>query len=183
MTLDDIKARCFIDDEGHWIWKGANNEGKYPHVWAPDYSKDGAPMCTQTGRRAVWHLKTKQPIQKGWRVYGTCGHTLCLNPKHMACGPVSEWGKHLRDTGIFKNKPKRIAANRAIGQKLAKTTPESIADIMGSDESGLQIAERIDLSPQLISRVRNGKAGICWEPVGGIFSGLLAANETSKRRA
>lgn len=183
MTLDDIKARCHINDDGCWIWKGALSEKKWPRVWAPNHSLPGSPMRSQPGRRAVWNVKTGKAIPDGHRVYGTCDCDLCINPDHGKCGPTSDYGKHISKTGKFKGQPRRIAANRATGRKRSKTPPDVIQEILGSDDAGIVLAAKLGLTPQRISRVKNGRAGICWQPVGGLFSGLMAANETSKRRA
>lgn len=175
MKLEDIKERCYINDEGCWVWKGAISEGKWPRIWAPDHTKPGSPMKTQTGRRAVWHIKSGVAIPTGYRVYGDCECDQCLNPAHMKCGPTSEYGEHIKETGKFRGSVKRITANRATGQKRSKISPGQIAVILGSYETGKDISARMNVSRQLISRYRTGKGGLCWEPVGGMFSQLMAA--------
>lgn len=132
-------------------------------------------MKTQTGRRAVWHIKSGVAIPAGYRVYGDCECDQCLNPAHMKCGPTSEYGEHIKETGKFKGSVKRITANRATGQKRSKISPGQIAAILGSYETGKDISARMNVSRQLISRYRTGKGGLCWEPVGGMFSQLMAA--------
>lgn len=175
MTLDDIKARCHINDDGCWVWKGAISDGKWPRVWAPDHSKPGSPMRSQPGRRAVWNVKTGRPIPNGWRVYGTCECDRCLNPAHLKCGPTEELGQHIQKTGKFKGQAKRIAANRATGKARAKTTPEMLAEIVSSTEPGTELSRRLNISRQIISRARNGKSGMCWQPIGGMFSQLMGS--------
>lgn len=157
MTLDDIKGRCFIDEAGCWLWRGALTEGKWPRVHAPDHTKPGSPKMTQTGRRAVWHVVTGKPIPKGWRVYGTCGCDACLNPAHMECGTTAKVGQHSVRTGRFKNSPARIAANRKSGRSRALLTPEQIAEIQESAEFNRVWAERLGVSTQTISRARLGR--------------------------
>lgn len=173
MTLDDIKARCHINDDGCWVWKGALSEKKWPRVWAPDHSKPGSPMRSQPGRRAVWNVKTGKPIPEGHRVYGTCECDQCLNPAHSKCGPTADLGKHIQATGKYKGSAKRIAANRATGRTRAKTTPEMLAEIRSSDLPGTVLSEELKVSRQIISKARKGTSGLCWEPLGGMFSQLM----------
>lgn len=156
MTLDDIKARCFIDDQGCWLWRGAMTDGKWPRIHGPDHTKPGSPMGTQTGRRAVWHLKTGQPIPKGWRVYGTCQCDACVNPEHMKCGTTAEMGRFTVKLGRFKNSTARIVANRKTGQKRSRLNLAQLREIQQSSEFNRVLAEKWGVSHQTISRARRG---------------------------
>lgn len=182
MTLDDIKDRCHIDDDGHWIWKGALSEGKWPRIYAPDHTKEGSPMVTQTGRRAVWHLKTGKPIPAGWRVYGTCREDRCLNPAHSKCGPTADWGAHMTTSGRYTGSIRRRIAGRKTGLKATTLTPETYLEAITSNEMAKTLAERLGVLPQTISKARNGRL-VCFESAGGLFSGLIAANDGTRRRA
>ena len=66
-TLEEIRQRCVITDDGHWLWKGATRPDGRPNIWAPDYTRGG--MATQCGTRAVWHCSTEKAIPEGWRAY------------------------------------------------------------------------------------------------------------------
>lgn len=156
MTLDDIRARCFITEDGCWEWRGALSEGRWPRVHAPDLSKPGAPKTPQPGRRAVWQMVTGEPIPKGHRVFGTCECDTCLNPEHMDCGTTAKMGRFSRKTGRFKCQPTRIAANRMIGRQRADLTAEQVAAIQLSDEPGTVWAKRLGVSRQTVSRARKG---------------------------
>ncbi|MGE0349826.1 hypothetical protein [Hydrogenophaga sp.] len=156
MTLDDIKDRCFITEEGCWEWRGALSDGRWPRVHAPNHSKPGSPKEVQGGRRAVWQIATGKPIPKGWRVFGTCNCETCLNPEHMDSGTTAKVGRFTRRTGRFKCNPARIAANRRLGRNRAALTAEQVAAIQQSDEPGTVWAKRLNVSRQTVSRARNG---------------------------
>lgn len=174
MNLDRIKAACIIDeDTGCWHWTGCLSNGKWPRVYAPNHSKPGSPMEVQTGRRAVWHIVTGKAIPKDHRVHGRCTDPQCLNPEHMRCGPASEWGKHLQRTGIYKGKATRVLANRAIGRARSVLTPELIAEITASHETGEALAARLGLSRQIVSKARRGKAR-AFHALANPFAGLIA---------
>jgi hypothetical protein len=182
VTLDDIKDRCHIDDDGHWIWKGALSDGKWPRIWAPDHTKEGSPMATQTGRRAVWHVSTGKAIPTRWRVFGTCEVDRCLNPAHMKCGTTEAWGAQLQKSGIYAGSIRRQAAARQTGRKRSVLTPETYMEIMGSNETGRALAARLEVSEQTVSKVRNGHL-VCFDAAGGLFTGLMAANDSGRKRA
>lgn len=182
MTLDDIKDRCHIDDDGHWIWKGAVSEGKWPRIWAPDHTKEGSPMESQTGRRAVWHVCTGKAIPTGWRMIGTCEVDSCLNPKHMKCGTTADWGAQVRKSGIHTGSVRHQTASRQTGRKRSVLTPETFQEILSSNETGLALASRLGISAQTVSKARKGQIK-CFEATGGLFTGLMAANDSTRRRA
>lgn len=177
MTLDDVQARCFIDDEGCWVWRGATSDG-LPRVYAPNHRKPGSPKESQVGRRAVWHITTAKPIPDGKRVYGTCQNPLCLNPAHMKCGTTKEVGEFTAKVGRFKNSPRRIAANRLIGRKRSYLNPDQIAEIQSSNETGVALAERLNVGRQTVSKARRGELK-AFESIGSPFAIL----RTQERRA
>lgn len=181
LLLAEVRGRCRIDGEAHWLWSGATSDG-YPRIWAPDYTLHDGAMRTQTGRRAVWHLKTGRAIPSGWRVFGNCGERLCLNPEHAASEAVAKRGAKVAKSGKLKGVIARIVANRATNQRRSKLTPEMVETIRTSTATGEALAAQLGVSRQLISKVRRGKP-ICFDAVGGIFTGLLAANEAIRRRA
>lgn len=170
LTLQDIRDRCRIDD-GHWLWRGASSNG-WPRIWAPDHSKGEGEMSTQTGRRAVWHLKTGKPIAKGWRVFGTCDESLCVNPAHMDCRSVAEEGARVAASGKLKGQIQRIVASRATGRARSNLTPELFQMILVSEKSGVQITRETGVNRTTVSRIRTGQA-LAFQPVGGLFTGLM----------
>ena len=181
LMLADVRGRCHIDDEGHWLWGGATSDG-YPRIWAPEYTLHAGAMRTQTGRRAVYHLKVGKAIPKGWRVFSTCGERLCLNPEHSVCEAVAKRGAKVAASGKLKGVIARIVANRATNQRRSKLTAEMVETIRTSKATGLALAAQLGISHQLISRIRRGRP-TAFDAVGGIFTGLLAANESIRRRA
>jgi len=182
MTLDDIKDRCRIDeDTGCWIWTGAKSGG-WPRIWAPDHTLHAGELRTQTGRRAAWHIKTGKPIPSGWRVFGTCTQRDCCNPAHMVCEPTAKQGAKVAASGRLKGRIARITANRSTGRRRSHIDAEARKSIRDSNERRDVLAARHQCSPQTISRIRAGK-DLAFQPVGGMFSALLAANENNRKAA
>lgn len=171
MTLEDLMGRCRISETGCWLWAGAKSDG-VPRIWAPDHTKHDGEKHTQTGRRAMWHVKTGKAIPNGWRVFGTCGEETCINPDHAVCRPVAEQGAQVARSGKLRGNVRKIAASRATGRKRSSLTPELIAIIHTSPKTGLQLERDLGIDHRTISKVRTGKA-TAFQPVGGMFSGLL----------
>jgi hypothetical protein len=178
-TLKDIEDRCRMVD-GHWLWAGAMSDG-WPRVYAPDYVKGGRQL-SQPGRRAVWHVVHRKPIPDGWRVFGTCDEPTCLNPDHIACEPPAKRGEKVAASGKWKGNIRKIAASRAAGRKRSHLTPEMIEYILSSPKTGKALSEELKIGRTIISNARRGKAR-AFMPVGGLFTGLLAANDSKRRSA
>ncbi|WP_159917907.1 hypothetical protein [Pantoea sp. 18069] len=173
-TIEEIKGRCFITEDGHWLWKGALRPDGRPNIHAPDYTRGDGGMQTQCGTRAVWHCANQKPVPPGYRVIGTCSEKACCNPRHVACVSESEFGERLRKTGAYKGKTTRILANRAIGRKRSVFTPERIAYIQASTKTGIELAAELGISKSSISKARRGQLVVfAGGAAAGMFQGLM----------
>lgn len=168
-TLEDIRQRCVITEDGHWLWKGATRPDGRPNIWAPDFTRGG--MRTQCGTRAVHHCSTGRPIPAGWRCYGVCEEKTCCNPAHIRCTPEEVFGQWLRESGLFKGKTKRILANRSIGRKRSVLSPEQALYIQTSSKTGNELAAELGVSDSTVSKYRRGQSVVV--PAAGMFSGLI----------
>lgn len=181
--IERIKGRCTVDEiTGCWIWKGAtsnSNGGKFrqPRVHSEDYTVDpsGQTKKTQTGNRAAWHAHTGKPIAPGHRVFkaACCTNGLRINPAHLQCGSTAEWGRSVAGKGIWRGVTERINANRLIGRKHAALTPEQVREIHASDDKGIDLADRLGVSAQIVSRARNQHMAYVRQAVGNPWGGLL----------
>lgn len=173
-TLEEIKGRCFIDVDGHWLWRGATFPNGAPKIWAPEYTKTAGGMITQCGYRAVWNITNMKPVPEGMRVFRTCDEAACCNPDHVKCLPVKDYGRQQARKGTLKGQATRILANRAIGRKRAKVTPELMDQILASSKPIRVVAEEIGLSMCTVWRVRTGKFKSMQPTSAGMCAGLLA---------
>lgn len=171
-TLEEIKGRCFITEDGHWLWRGALRPDGRANIYAPNYTS--GKMEVQAGPRAVWHCHTEEPIPPGWRAFGTCEEKACCNPEHTNCTSNADFGAYLSRDGALKGQTNRILANRAINRKRAKLTPEVIAHIQASTLTGLALARELKLSPASVSKARRGQT-VVYQAGGGFFLGLVAS--------
>lgn len=169
-NLEEIRERCVITEDEHWLWRDALRPDGRPNIWAPDYTRGG--MQTQSGPRAVWHCSTGLPISAKWRAYGTCSEPTCCNPAHVRCTSETDFGKWLKRTGAYKNQTRRILANRATSRARTKVTAEIILEIQQSPETGRALSARLGLLPTVVSRARRGEFKAFLPS--GMFSGLGA---------
>lgn len=172
-TIEEIKGRCFITEDGHWLWKGSLRPDGRANIYAPDYTRGKGGMRTQCGTRAVWHCMHRKPVPAGYRVFGTCPEQACCNPSHVRCASEEDFGLWMRKNGNYKGKTNRILANRAIGRKRSVFTPESIAYIQTSDKTGRALARELGVSEQSVSKARRGEIVVFAGAAGGMFSGLI----------
>lgn len=169
-TLEEIKGRCVVTEDGHWLWRGALRSDGRPNIYAPDYRRGGE-MSTQNGYRAVWQCLHQKPVPQGCRVFGTCDEPTCCNPAHIRCASEKDFGQWVRRRGIYKGQTSRILANRAINRARSVVTPEMIAYIQASDKSGRALALELGVSDSVVSKARRG--GYVAHQAGGMFSALF----------
>lgn len=180
-----IKDRCWINPEtGCWEWKGALSGG-WPRVHGKRFNEDGSHHLTpQVGRRTMWQAVHQKAIPNGWRVAGLCGCDTCLNPVHLKAGTSQEVGRQIAMRGALKGSPKRMAASRRLGLKKTKVTPAMYRLVLASDKTGAILSRELGISTTTIGRIRNGglqSVAALANPMHGLFSGLVAANQERKR--
>lgn len=170
-TLNDIKDRCVIDEDTDcWSFKGAFSRDGQPRVWFWDYNKER--MVAMPGRRAVWFAVNQKPLPNGWRVYGVCDCVGCLNPAHSKAGPAKAWGQHMSKSGKYKGSLARLLANRKTGAARSVLTPQTLQEILSSNETGTSLARRLGISQQTVSKARRGHL-IALTPISSPFTGLM----------
>lgn len=170
-TLSEVRDRCYIDEDGCWIWRGGVGMGR-PRIYAPDYTMNAGCMSTQIGRRAVHHILTGKPIPEGVQIFGRCRKPMCLNPDCAGQGTKAQQGRLVRKEGWLKGDVQRRIKNRQTARQRSVLTPELIAEIQASKETGVALSARLQIGRGVISKARRGEL-VCFQPVGGIFSGLM----------
>lgn len=170
-TLDDVMGLCYVDEDGHWLWRGSTRGGGRANIYGPDFT-NGREMRTQHGPRAVWHIANQRPIPAGHRVFLMCDEPTCCNPQHIKCLSEAAYAAHVKRTGARRGQTARILANRANNRRRAALTPEQVLYVMTSDKLGTELARELGVSNSTISSYRLGQK-VCVQPAGGIFMGLM----------
>ena len=117
-TLEDLKDRCFVDeDTGCWLWRAALSAGQ-PKIWVPPGVLSEAGSVMPAGR-AAWLLAGKE-ARSDQVVYRTCGCQECVAPEHGEACTRRAMGRHVSESGRWKNNPARVIANAKNRTGLAK---------------------------------------------------------------
>lgn len=134
--------------DGCWIWTGTRQTSGYG---AMAISHEGT-IYRRRAHRVSWEL-VNGPIPPGLLVCHRCDNKLCVRPDHLFLGTPTD---NVRDCWAKGRHPVRV------GQELpwAKLDVEAVAQIRSNDngESNKQIASRLGISPNHVSRVRHGRA-------------------------
>jgi DNA-binding transcriptional regulator YiaG len=175
LTLDDIHARC---DEVGECWEirsdvKSRNRRKHPQVF-----QDG--KCVLV-RRLAYELHRGE-LSSARYLVPRCGNEVCINPQHQKALTKRE---NASRTGKISSRapgrPQKIAATK---RKRSKLTPEAIKEIREGEHKQGVLAQRHGISQSMVSQIQRGKA---WRdnssPFAGLFSGLIAANDSQQRRA
>lgn len=168
VSLDALKKRCIISEISDcWRWQGATIDG-HPRVWMFDPLKEK--HGSLSGPRALAIL-TGRRLKRGWRAWMTCQRADCMNPDHLRTGAVATWGAWVAKNDLFKGSPRRISAIRAQWLKRLPEQVEIARIVRSSDETGLALAKRLNVSKSVVSRMRTGQS---WVEAVTPFSGLGA---------
>lgn len=102
-TLDDIRARCRIDDEsGCWVWTGAFSDRRTPTVsLSPGVLRER--RFTMSAIRAAFLLAGRR-VTAGQLVYRTplCPTAACCNPEHHKAGTAQDASRAAVQRGTYK---------------------------------------------------------------------------------
>lgn len=127
-TLEYIKARVDVDDNGCWLWK----RSKLPN---------GYGNCTY--KREKWYahrlawVACKGKIPEGQRVIHKCGNRSCANPEHLTTGTQKD-----------------ASAN---GGKVSRISDDAVKDIIESHEPNVVMAKKYGITQAHISGIRARK--------------------------
>lgn len=158
-SLEDLRIRCVIDDVTEcWIYPTVEAVDPRARVWLPPDVVNEEKGRTLTIRKAAWILAGKK-LPKGHLVYGhVCVRLDCANPEHSRAASRANMGAAQAKSGRMKGDPARAITNRRNFLKQALPM-ERIAEVKALLSQGLQnkqVAERLDLHPTTVSRIRKG---------------------------
>lgn len=149
ITLEQVLAHC--EPIGECLcWMGRMHNGS-PVIKGTDRE--------MRARRIVFAALSKAEIPSGKHPIPTCRDPRCLNFKHLALRTTQQIAQLAAAEGRFAS-PSRKAACTAAARKSpnAKLTPEMVAEIRVSEESGPVLAERYGVNRSLIPRIKRGDA-------------------------
>jgi hypothetical protein len=142
-------------------------------IWTGSLSKSsGHPKYCNQPLRRIAHQAKHGMLKKGEYTTVTCGNPKCL--EHTAKVTKSEITKKQNADPRVKasKRAKNAAWSRA---NKAKLTLELAEEIRNSDETGPEIAARLNVSRSLASKVRTNQAwaAVNATPFSGLFRGAI----------
>jgi hypothetical protein len=173
------------DEFGVWIEQRAIQDENGCLIW-----KDG--MCrsrpvgringrTKQVRREIWEQQKGRPMPVNF--YAVCKHGVdeCVEPSHVI-GVTRSAVQKKRGKPLSAAHRQAIAEGRWGGR--SKLSAEKAAEIRASDEPRRVLAERYGVSERLVTMVRSGEIWRDYSsPFAGLFTGLVASNDSERRRA
>lgn len=159
-TLDDLRARCYVNDEtGCWEWRGCVRKGQAV-IWLPE-TRSAVSASRALSLLLGISLRPKQLLVP------TCGDATCCNPDHRKVGSRSDLFRAVSPT-----RDPRWRAAIAHGKRRCdgKFSPELRARIISSTETCKAISAWSGVHYTQVSRIRRGEA---WRDFASPFAGLL----------
>jgi hypothetical protein len=176
--IHTIHARC--DEVGDcWIWKGAmTGGGKTPNMHHPNRRGESAISV----REVVLEALGKPRLTSKLWASNTCNEVHCVCPEHAAWrtrgGKLGELGA----AGVW-SRVELTMMKAAISQAKGVLNWDKVRDIRSRDAeiTHKALASEFGVDPKTIRGVRQY---LTWVEYGANpFSGLIAANEASRKRA
>lgn len=150
-------------------------------IWNGRTNGNGVPKYGQFSVRRVVCEIVHGPLEARDLASVTCGNPKCMSEHHVIKSNRSQVSTISNAQPDVKAK-KIASAIRSNRDKLGKLSMEKAREIRSSSETGVALAAKFNVSVHAISKVRTNRTWRDAEnPFTGIFSGLLAANDTRKR--
>lgn len=135
-----------------WRWIGSRKTasgkaaGKPPVLWHGQWrSSDGR---IELAHRASWRL-LKGTIPNDMCVLHRCDNPICVNPSHLFIGTQADNVKDMWSKG--RARPK---SNIGAKHGMSKVTEELVLSIRSSKESGVELAQRLGITPTTVCDIR-----------------------------
>lgn len=154
-SIEAIKAKCEILENGCWVWKGSNDGNKIPRMRLP-------------GSRRLLNVRRVMLDMLGVYVGNlkattTCNTLMCVCPDCVtASSPSQLIATAAKRTGYAQN-PERNAQISASKRKGSRMTQELVNEIRSSPEATRAIARRLGFCQATIQSIRKGES---WKDYG-----------------
>lgn len=168
--LERIKRLC-VEEGQCLIWQGLTARGPLPMIHIGN--------SNVSARRKLYEFLNGVTVEADRVVRTTCGEKLCMNPDHLICMTRTKAKKLDGANGAY-NTARMQAIRYRTTRERAKLTIEQAREIRASEESARALAKRYGVAHKQINLIRQGLA---WQEVFSPFAGLIAANDSGRRRA
>lgn len=156
-TIEAIRAKCDVLENGCWVWRGANDGNGIPRMRRP-----GSRRLLNV-RRVVLEL-TGQYLGN-LKATVCCETPGCVSPEcaiAMSCSGLTS--RAAKRTG-YAQRPERNAQISATKRKKSPLNEVIVAEIRSSTESTRAIARRINVCQATVQAIRKGESWKTYEAV------------------
>lgn len=153
-------------------------------LWDGSTDSDGRAQVRIRGKKGARSVRRELLTAMGVSCDGrvatsTCSNSLCMAPEHVVSWTRKKLQKRTmgRLTGDV-----RLGASVAVARRrqYAKLTDSQVREIRESEATARELGTRFGVAACTVSRVRRGEI---WKVYGGLFTGLIAANDAKRRSA
>ena len=132
-------------DDECWEWTGSRNKAEWHGQW-----RNAAGQIELT-HRAAWRLM-RGDIPGKLFVLHRCDNPICVNPAHLWLGTQADNLKDMWEKG-------RARPGVSLGEKhgMSKLVPDQVIDIKASNQSGVSLAKKYNVSQTTICDIRKGR--------------------------
>lgn len=142
-TIDAIKHKSTINENGCWMWNGAKSGNGYAQLWLSG-------RRVELAHRASFNI-VNGPIGEGMCICHSCDTPSCVNPEHLFQGTIQD---NLKD----RDSKQRQAKHEKNGN--AKLNKEQVSQVRLLFLNGIKqnkIAIKFGVTHQQISHIVNKK--------------------------
>lgn len=156
--------------------------------WLQSYTTSGIPLLPRMGGCAPKTVRSKvatdilkRKLPKGTFASNKCENRRCVRPSHVQIISRAQMlERSRRNTNEALRRAKITASRRASSAVMDEQTASAIA---ASDETLEVLAKRHNIHRSMVQKIKTGKAWAPQGPLMGMFSALMAANDSNRRRA
>lgn len=168
--IERIRLKC-IECGECWMWQGATDGGRTPVMRGPG--------------RVLISVRRRVLILSGIDVTGklavsTCEEYLCVAPKHAAAWTRKRLQQRSAKTTRYGKSVSRMAKIAEKRRESAKLSMEIATQIRNDTGSQRERAKKYGICQSTVSAIDRG---LIWKDYSNPFSALVAANDSTKRRA
>lgn len=157
-------------------------------IWTGHVSNDNLPIISEnrvkkSARRKLYEAVKGVELKPRQLVRMRCNVLLCMNPEHMRVMDVADVRKQDGKAGKYSTPAMQIIRTRSARAR-GKLTLEQAREIRQSPLSLRKLAQQYGVDKSNIAQIKRGQAWIDHEnPFAGMFSQLIAANDSGRKRA
>lgn len=150
MTLDDLKARCEIEEHTDcWLWQHCITRSGTPQTW------DGKRVVP--ARRYAYELATGKAVPRHLWCISPCDDQRCINPAHTKVTNRSGVVRNARRQGKEWMHSGTKAKIALAARSRSRLDWEKVRTIRRSDKSAVALAAEFGVSDSAVRGVRQGR--------------------------